>query len=205
MNTNKKTMFNNLNFNVMKSLKFLSVFFIAGLSLTACSDDDDNTPEPVNEEEVITDVSLTFTNDEGQETTYTFTDPQFRDDSYVAPVISLTEGETYQVEADFFNNSNPQDPEVITEEIQEEADDHFLIYQFNNATVDLMRTDGAASTDSNGIQIGLSTVWTATATSNGSVVVSLIHEAETKDTSDGYGSFTGGGTDAEVSFDLEIQ
>ncbi|MGB5403448.1 MAG: type 1 periplasmic binding fold superfamily protein, partial [Robiginitalea sp.] len=39
----------------MKTIKFLSLFALSGLVLTSCSDDD---PEPVNEEEVITTMTI---------------------------------------------------------------------------------------------------------------------------------------------------
>ena len=42
----------------MKTLKNLSLLFISALVFTACSSDDDN-PEPVNEEEVITTLTAT--------------------------------------------------------------------------------------------------------------------------------------------------
>ncbi|MDR6299745.1 hypothetical protein [Mesonia maritima] len=189
----------------MKNLKFMALFLAAVPFISSCSDDDDGSPEIINEEEVITDVSLTFTNESGDETTYTYTDPQYRDENYVAPTIQLTSGETYQVEANFYNNSNPNDPEVITEEIMEERDDHFLTYDFVDAEINLTRTDGEQSTDSDGIKIGLSTQWIAGSAENGEVVVSLIHQPTEKITNPAEGSFTGGETDAQVTFALEIQ
>jgi hypothetical protein len=189
----------------MKKFKILALFLAIVPFISSCSSDDDNTPAVINEEEVITDVTLTFTNATEGTATYTFTDPQFRDENYVAPVISLTSGETYQVEANFFNNSDPSAPEIITEEIEEERDDHFLTYGFTTDEVALTRTDGATSTDSDGIQIGLSTQWIAGNATSGSVVVSLIHQPTVKSTDPAEGSVTGGETDVEVTFDLEIQ
>jgi len=189
----------------MKNFKILALFLVIAPFISSCSSDDDNTPPVINEEEVITDVTLTFTNGSEETTTYTFTDPQFRDENYIAPVITLTSGETYQVETNFFNNSDPNDPEVITEEIEEERDDHFLTYGFTTDEVVLTRTDGALSTDSDGIQIGLSTQWVAGNPVSGDVVVSLIHQPTEKNTDPAEGSVTGGETDVEVTFDLEIQ
>jgi len=189
----------------MKNLKILALFLAIAPFISSCSSDDDSSPSVINEEEVITDVTLTFTNATEGTTTYTFTDPQFRDENYVAPVITLTSGETYQVEAGFFNNSDPSDPEVITEEIEEERNDHFLTYGFTTDEIELTRTDDATSTDSDGIQIGLSTQWVAGNTGSGDVVVSLIHQPTEKNTDPAEGSVTGGETDVEVTFDLEIQ
>lgn len=189
----------------MKNLKFITLLLITLISVTSCSSDDDSAPEIINEEEVITDVTLTFTDANSNATTYTFTDPQYRDENYVAPTILLASGETYQVETNFYNNSDPNDPEAITEEVMEERDDHFLTYGFVDSDISLTRTDGAMSTDSNGIQIGLSTQWVAGAAGNGEAIVSLIHKPESKDTSNPNGAVVGGETDVQVSFDVEIQ
>ena len=188
----------------MKNLKILALFLAIVPFVSSCSSDDDS-PEIINEEEVITDVTLTFTNATEGTVTYTYTDEQYRDDSYVTPVISLTSGETYEVEANFYNNSDPDDSELITEEIEEEKDDHFLTYGFSDAEVEFTRTDGDISTDSDGIQIGLSTQWIAGTAGTGDVVVSLIHQPTEKITDPEEGSVVGGETDAEVTFSLEIQ
>src|SRR5690606_13005404 len=187
----------------MKTIKFLALLFVAAMALNSCSDDDDN-PEVVNEEEVITDVAVTITGDTGTSKTYTYTDPQYRPEGYVDPKIELASGKTYTAEMNFYNNSNPDDPEVITEEIREEKDDHFLQFAFEGANVTVARVDDD-TIDSNGIKIGLRTNWTAGAASEGSVTVTLIHQPETKDTTDPNGSHTGGETDAQVSFALIIQ
>ena len=189
----------------MKNLKFIALFLAAMPLIISCSDDDDSTPEIINEEEVITDVTLTFTDGNGEETTYTFTDPQYRDENYVVPTIQLMSGETYQVETNFYNNSNPNDPEVITEEVIEEKDEHFVTYGFQNLAIDITRTDGASTTDSEGVQIGLSTQWIAGNPSSGDVIVSLIHQPTEKITDPAEGSYTGGETDVQVTFDVEIQ
>ncbi len=189
---------------MMNKFNFLFFALIVSVLAVSCDNDDDD-PEVVNEEEVITDVTLTFTNSEGTETTYTYTDSLYRSDDYVAPVIELTSGETYTVEANFYNNSGDES-EVITEEITEEKDDHFLEYDFSSdADVTLSRSDDDVI-DSDGIHIGLVTDWTAGEASEntGSVTVTLIHEPTTKDTTDPNGTHTGGSTDAQVSFDLTI-
>lgn len=188
----------------MKTIKILSILFLNTLVFTACSSDDD-LPEVINEEEVLTDVSLEITNATGETTTYTFTDPQYRDESYVSPVILLEENATYTVEARFYNKSNPNSPEDITAEIKEERNAHFVTYAFANANVNLERIDGADATDSDGIPIGISTQWTTSATASGEVVVRLIHEAEVKDITNPNGTTVGGETDVEAIFDLEIE
>ena len=44
----------------MKTIKILSLSILASIAFTACSDDD-NVPEIVNEEEVITTMTVTLT------------------------------------------------------------------------------------------------------------------------------------------------
>lgn len=188
----------------MKTIKFASLLFVASLALNSCSNDDNDEPEVVNEEEVISDVSITVTDSEGAATTYTYTDPLYRSSDYTDPVIHLTSGETYTVEMNFYNNSDPADPEVVTEEIKEEKDDHFLEFGFETADVTVARVDSDV-TDSNGIKIGLKTQWTAGDPAEGSATVTLIHQPETKNTSDPKGTHTGGETDAQVTYNLVIE
>lgn len=188
----------------MKTINYLIIFFIATLSLTSCTRDDDNPPKVVNQSEVITDVTLTFKDNTGASKTYIYTNPLYRDDDYLEPLIQLEEGKTYQVMANFYDKSDPDNPEVQTEEIIEEKDDHFLEYRFTDVNVNLTRTDTAETTDDNGIQIGLHTQWVAEQAGTGKLQITLIHQPETKDTSDSIGNHTGGETDAEVLFDVNI-
>lgn len=200
---NNKPTTNNLKETIMKKLKFIALYILVVASIFSCSSDD-STPKVINQEEVITDVSLSFSNEAGEVFIYSFTDPQYRAEDYVAPVISLESGKTYQVEANFYNISNPEEPELLTEEIQEERDDHFLTYDFTEVHVDLSRTDGPLSTDSDGVQIGLSTQWIAGEAGNGTLILKLIHQATEKITTPAEGSFTGGETDVQVIFEIEI-
>ncbi|MDT0294080.1 hypothetical protein ACFQ3R_06140 [Mesonia ostreae] len=187
----------------MRNLKFIALSIVTSAFIASCSSDD-SAPQIINQEEVITDVSLSFINESGGVSIYSYTDPQYRAEDYVAPVISLESGKTYQVEANFYNISNPEEPELLTEEIQEERDDHFLTYAFTEINVDLSRTDGPLSTDTNGIQIGLSTQWQVGEPGDGTLTLRLIHQATEKITTPAEGSFTGGETDAQVSFEVEV-
>jgi len=187
----------------MKKLKFIALGIASTAFIASCSKDD-SAPQIINQEEVITDVSLSFSNEAEEVSTYTFTDPQYRDENYIAPIISLEKGKTYQVEANFYNKSNPNEIEVLTEEILEERDDHFITYAFTEVNVDLSRTDGPLSTDSNGVQIGLSTQWLAASAGNGAVIVKLIHQPTEKITTPAEGLFSGGETDAQVSFEVKV-
>ncbi len=186
----------------MKVLKYL--FLIALFSVVSCTVD--GIPKQVNETEVISDVTLTFTNAQGQSVSYTYTDPRYRNKNYTSPVIVLKSGQTYTVSTHFYNKSNPDEIEDVTQEVVEEKDDHFLEFRFFKASVNLTRTDEPKTTDSNGIPIGLFTQWKAgTPTQNGAVQVTLIHKPLTKSVQNPEGNHTGGETDAQVIFELHIK
>ncbi|MFI2743603.1 hypothetical protein ACG2LH_12745 [Zhouia sp. PK063] len=188
----------------MKSIKFFIALAFTAVIFSSCSSDDSN-PELVNEEEVITDVTITLTDNTGNATTYTYTDPSYRTDSYVEPEIVLEKGKTYTASMNFYNNSDPSDPETITDEIKDEKDDHFLQFAFTGIDVSVARSDNDVI-DDNGIKIGLITNWTGNATGEGSSTITLIHQPTTKDdTTDPKGSHTGGETDAEVTFKTKIE
>lgn len=188
----------------MKSFNLIPYFFIFILVfLFSCSNDD--IPKQVVETEVITDVELTFKENDGKETTYTYTDPKYLTADYEEPVIRLKTGKTYQVTSHFYDKSNPDEIEDITEEVIEEKDAHFVEYRFHKVNIALTRRDGEEATDSDGIQIGVTTEWKVGESSEGSVQQTLIHQPESKSTSDPLGNHVGGETDVEVLFDLIIE
>lgn len=186
----------------MKILKPL-ISMLTVILLLACTNDD--IPKQVIETEVITDVTLTFIAEDNTEMIYTYTDPKYRTATYQDPVIILNSGETYQVVTHFYNKSNPEEIEDITEEVIEDKDDHFVEYRFFNTDIDLTRTDQAETTDSNGIQIGIFTQWVVGEPNQGSVQQTLVHQPQTTDTTNPNGEHTGGETDVEVVFDLVVE
>ncbi len=72
----------------MKTLKNLSILFMSALVFTACSNDDDN-PEPVNEEEVITTLTATLIPETGG-TTVTLQTRDLDGDGPNDPVIFIS-------------------------------------------------------------------------------------------------------------------
>lgn len=187
----------------MKTLKRITNLILITIVLTSCTNDD--IPKQVIETEVITDVTLTFIAEDETESSYTYTDPKYRTDTYEDPIIILNSEETYEVVTHFYNKSNPEEVEDITEEVIEDKDEHFVEYRFFNVDINLTRTDQEESIDSNGIQIGVFTEWEVGEPSQGSVQQTLIHEPETKDTTNPNGDHTGGETDVEVVFDLIVE
>src|SRR6056297_867392 len=100
--------------NISKFFRF-SIFALAALTFVACEDDDDDddTPSAVNEEELITDMVLTFTNTADQSvSTFTFSDPDGPGGN--APSIDdivLTDTAVYNVSVQVLDASNPNDVE----------------------------------------------------------------------------------------------
>lgn len=188
----------------MRIIKSLSLLFLSIFLFSACSDDD-SIPVPVNEQEIITDVSLTFTDSQGKSATYTYTSPQYRTVDYSSPHIQLAQGEVYTVSLAFYDKSNPDEVEDITAEVKAEKDEHFVEYRFDQTPVHLTRTDDSSSTNSQGIAIGLLTQWSPSTTGEGHVEVTLIHAPASVSTEDPLGNHQGGETDAQVEFDLSVQ
>jgi len=188
--------------------KHLACVLIAMATITACKKDKDNvvtpTTPPVNEEELITTLRLHFHSMGGSEhKMFVFTD--LDGDGGNAPVITadtLSVDTMYHVEIEVLNESeSPAD--TITTEIEEEGDVHQFFYQVSGANA----TVAYADTDANGLPIGLETMWTIGAASNGTVLVTLRHEPDktAAGVSSGDISNAGGETDIAVSFPVVIE
>lgn len=171
-------------------------------SLTGC--EDENTPEPVNEEELITTVILTWTDGSGGVATMTYEDLDGTGPD--VPVVSadpLTANTTYTVAASFLNNA--EDPaEDITIEIKDEDDEHqvfFLIDQGLNLSFTY------SDMDDNQNPIGLLNDFTTGDASQGNLNVVLRHEPNKSaaGVSDGDITNAGGETDISIDFDVVIQ
>lgn len=178
----------------MKTIKLLAFFVTGSILLTSCSDDD--SPEPINEEELITRVVLDIT-----ETGTTNTQTVTWNEGDSNPNVVLEASKSYDVEISFFDASNPADIEDITVEVIEEADEHFVFFD-NTSTITINNASDDIE-DSDGVKIGVKTVWTAPAgTTAGVVRAFLIHEPTTK-TGDTRSDF-GGETDVQVDFNVVV-
>ena len=115
----------------MKKLQVLSFAFLSILITSSCSNDDN---PPVNEEELITTVAVTFT---GGGQIITLTSRDLDGDGPNAPVITQTggnfvNGTTYVGSVSFLNElENPA--EDISVEVAEEDLEHQVFYQISNS------------------------------------------------------------------------
>ena len=188
----------------MKTLKNLSILFMSALVFTACSNDDDN-PEPVNEEEVITTLTATLIPVTGG-TTVTLQTRDLDGDGPNDPVVSvsgaLASNTTYNGTLELLNETeSPAEP--INAEIEAEDDEHQFFYQITNslATFEYADFDG----DSNPIGLEF-TVTTSANLGTGTLTITLRHEPSKSDTgvSDGDITNAGGETDIQAVFSISV-
>lgn len=190
----------------MRTNKYAFVLLLSTLIFSSCSSDDDN-PAPVNEEEVITTLTITLVPEGGGETVIL----QSRDldgDGPDAPVITVSGSfsldTAYNGSVTLLNETETP-PDNITLEVQEEDDEHQFFYTLSN-----IGTISYADMDANGNPVGLmftlQTVASAL-TSNGILTVELRHEPakNAPGVSDGDITNAGGETDIEASFNVSLQ
>jgi len=184
----------------MKTIKLLALFFVSSLLILSCSDDD-NPSGDENEEELITTVIYTLTNTANNSdiVTLTFTDLDGEGGASGTYDISgpLTASATYSGDIQFLNaTENPA--EDITEEVEEEGEEHEVFYT-NTAGLTITKTD----TDGNGNPLGLMTTVNTGTASNGTLTVILRHEPTKPN--DGTATGAGGSTDAQVNYSISVQ
>jgi hypothetical protein len=201
-NTNFKTMkINSFNLNFMKTSEFFLSALLCFTLVTSCSDDDDN-PAPINPEELITDVTLTFINnaDASDVVTLYSEAPDGQDGTSIETITgSFTSGATYSLTLSILNASETPAEDILNEDIVLEADEHFFAYAVNGIDLTMTR-DGDDLEGPNGSKLGLNTTWVAGTASTGNVQIILTHEPTSVDDSNGFGSATGGSQDLNLTF-----
>jgi hypothetical protein len=182
--------------NFKKNISILAFLFTFTLLFTGCKDDDVIKPDDDNVEELITTVELSFTED-GNTTVFRFADPD--GDGGNAPTetdtVKLRANTSYKLAVRFLDESDASDVEDITEEVQEEADEHLVCYSVHGGT-----TVTITDKDGNNLDLGLAADVTTTDAAAGTFTISLKHQPEVKN-----GSCDVGETDVEVRFALEVE
>lgn len=185
----------------MRNVKFLllTCFLMTSFFLTSCDDD----PIPENEEELITTLSLVFTN--GTETV-NFTFQDLDGEGGIDGTITngtLAANTTYNVSAVFLDETESP-AENITAEVIEEDDEHQVFYQ---PAAGLNLDWSYSDQDANGNPLGVQTQFVTGAASTGTLTVTLIHEPDKNASGVASGDISnaGGETDIEVIFDVAIQ
>jgi hypothetical protein len=200
----------------------LTGFFRLSLSLlaavtafaSACTEED---PPKENVPELITQVTLTFTPvSGGTAVTATATDPDGDgvQDIEVDGPVNLTAGQSYTLTLELVNGlATPGSPGYdLTEEIDEEAEEHLFFFGWTGAVFSDPPGDGNIDarsgevdyndSDAGGLPLGLSTSWTAASTpGSGTLRIVLKHQPGTKSATS---ESTDGETDLDLSFDVTV-
>lgn len=188
----------------MKSIinKLKTIVTLSTIVLVSCKKDKDLSPLPApvnNPPELITSVHLTFTDSSNTTLVKTF---KFRDpdgDGGNAPVqkdtIKLAANKTYSLAVMFWDET--KNPNVdVTSDINAEATDHQVFYNFNGIVINQTYLDK----DGNNNPVGLVNKWRTKNSGTGAVNVVLMHQVGVKN-----GSQSSGETDASVNFPIIIQ
>ena len=184
----------------MRTIKFLSMLALTGILFTSCSDDDDATPAPVNEEEVITTMNVTLMAD--SQPTVTLQSQDLDGDGPNAPVIdisgNLAANTTYSGSIELLNETETP-AEDITEEVEEEDEEHQFFFTVGGSITEVTYSDQ----DGDGNPVGLSFDLMTGDAGSGSLQITLRHEP--KKPNDGSLADAGGETDIAQSFTLTIE
>ncbi len=184
----------NYSFCLLGSLAFVLVLFSCGKD----NDDPETPPATVNEEELITTVTLEFFDPLGihPDVSATFRDtdgpggaePSQFDTIYLVPSV------LYNAHVVLLNES-VDPPENITDEVLEEAVDHLFCYTPEGIDLEIVRTDSDGT-----FELGITSNWQTGVSGEGAVVLVLKHQPGIKD-----GSCEPGETDVEISFPVVIE
>lgn len=185
----------------MKNLKLLPVLCIASLLFIACSNDDDATPLPVNEEEVITTLRVTLTPINGG-TEIILETRDLDGDGPNAPLVTvsgnLSANNNYRGKILLLNETvNP--PENITEEVIEEAEEHQFFFTIAGG-LDVSTT--YIDFDSNLNALGTEFTLDTRGPSSGTITFTLRHEPTKPNT--GLAD-AGGETDVAATFNVIVE
>lgn len=199
----------------LKKYSLMAVVLLAFI-VTGCSSDDD-APDEENELEVITNVTLIFTNvnDATDIVEAEAEDPDGLgvEDLEILDDIELSADTEYTLTFEILNALDEDDVEDIGEEILEEDDEHQIFFSFTEDAFSDPAGDGNIDSasdavnyndeDENGYPVGLSTSWTTgTALTDGTFTVNLQHQPDLKTATSGADD---GDTDFFLTFDLIIE
>jgi hypothetical protein len=179
--------------------------------LGSCDTDE---PEAENVEEIITRVTLTFSPTSGGDAVVvTATDPDGEGSQglVIDGTISLENNFQYELSLKF-ENTWESPAENITEEVEEEGDEHLILFGWSGDVFSnpvngditgnryVIRYEDA---DDNGQPIGLTTLWTTAATTaSGTFRAVLKHQPDGIKTSTS--GISDGATDVDLTFDIEV-
>ncbi len=202
-----------MNFKINKWIGWGVVAVAVSIVLSGCEAED-----PIKEDipELITKVTLTFTPISGGEVvTATATDPDGDgvQDISVDGAVNLKVGTNYLLTLSLVNElAEVSSPEYdITEEVEEEGDEHMFFYGWSGNVFLDPTGDGNIDNrsdlvnyedeDASGLPIGIATRWIAGSVSSGTFRIILKHQPDLKT---GTSNVETGETDLDVIFEVVV-
>lgn len=180
--------------NIFTKLAFL---LVCSLVLVACDSDDPDDDGP-GEEELITRVTVTFTDPNGISENYSARDADGDGADFELETITLQTNTIYSARIEVADDINNED---ITEEVEDEAEEHQFWY-LPSANLSDRITVNYVDQDANGLPLGIefSVVVSDGEAATGTLQVVLSHYDEgPKD-----GTTLSDESDVDVSFPVEI-
>lgn len=185
----------------MKTNKFLIFLIISILSYTSCSKNDPAAPAVINEEELITTMTITLS-DPVNSTTVTLQTKDLDADGPNPPVITvsgkLKAGVTYNGSIVLLNET-VSPAENVTEEVEKEDVEHQFFYTIGSG---LKVTTEYSNFDTNKNNLGTKFKLNAVSASSGKLTFTLRHQPTKPNTGL---SDAGGETDIESTFDITVE
>lgn len=194
-----------MNIGTKRTWNNILFMAIGASSLVACKKDEDPAPStPPNQEEVITTLLLTFTDTENAANTYELRFTDADGDGGADPVLTgdtLPAGRAYTLAMRVLDESGST-PDEVTEEIENEAEEHQFFFQPSGIDLQVAYAD----TDANGRPVGLINTAITGVAGTGTLTVTLRHEPNKAAPGVAEGDITnaGGETDIEVAFPVVI-
>ena len=183
----------------MKTKLILSTLLLG--AIISCKKDDPVEPVITNEQEVITTLNYTLTNSNDATEVITLSFVDIDGDGGNDPIITggtLNANTIYNGSIELLNETETP-AEDVTEEIQEEDEDHQFFFHSDTT---ILHVD-YADVDGNGNPIGLSTLLSTFNAGSDTLTITLKHEPTKPN--DGTLASAGGETDIEVSFPINVQ
>jgi len=197
MKTIRLSIMKTIKLSTMKTIRLSFIYALVLLGV-ACSNDD-NGPEPVNEEEVITTMTIMLTNASG---TVTLQTQDLDGDGPNAPELTisgpLTANSSYQGSVVLLNETESP-AENITTEVAEEDEEHQFFYMVTGAISEVSYTDE----DGNGNPVGIT--FTLTTGDAGMATLGATLRHEPKKPNNGTLADAGGETDITQTFNVTVE